>query len=744
MTLHPLNKLTIAILLSMTAVGCGGGGGGGSDDTASGGNPPQQKSAEITVFDGLLSNASVCLDANSNGQCEQNEFSLRTNEQGIALIPADKYQANQPIIATAVAGETIDLSRGPISKSFQLSAPAGYQVVNPFTTLISQQMHSGSSESEALQQLAEELQQMDSSKDVNYYAELIKTDFTQGKAMQQKRALRVAEMLTDQYVGGNYSLQQLLAFVDGLSIDIGEVSDEDLEYYYPQITFGDGLFGYIPNQAPQATGSIEAQTLDYLGDPITEVDLHPLFSDADGDRLSYTLYPAVAGLSINNGILSGTPEAAGNYQLSIMASDAATRSRPISFQLTVKGEVKPVEPMKKLVGFTDLGVIPAHDVILHSHNALYFVNFNPVSIHPNSPNSADVVRVDTEGNRSTGSLRGTWHQEGGSPRFYNGYNPKLGEAGYYAISAPYELDGNYYFSGKRQNMDGSLISNKDGDPVYGTWRFSFTDNGGIEEFTLLDLDTDIDGDGEADVTSVRCHENNHFQGNQCFHGYNGSFNQQSTSIKSDFNSNEIPNFDENTIHHNGKYYEIGEQDNIIEMYEETITYDETEARYVSSFKRTDIPLEFNDSTGMPVRTTFEAQMLYHEGLDGLIFIAEYSDPSEGSHDHNHLFAFVDGKTNQVTDVQLTYEKRVGYTHNYALVPTKTGALVVMGEGINFSLSSTTAVVVDFNVDKFTATQMEVPFPIAFSELLKETWQNADGTFFGIESDEEHIILSQFE
>lgn len=740
MNIHPLNKLTIAVLLSITAIGCGGGGSSESSDN----NQPQPGGVtKITVFDGLLNNASVCLDTNANGQCGQDEYSVRTNDQGVALIPAENYSADAPIIATAIAGETTDITRGPVTTSFQLKAPAGYEVVNPFTTLASQQIDKGSAEDDAVQIVAEALQQVDSSESVDYYAELIQTDFTQSSIINQLRALRVAELLTDQYITANYDLDTLMTFVTSVSANIADISSDDLPGYFPEISYDGGVFTYLFNQAPQATGSIANQTVDFLGDPIEDVDLNALFTDTDDDLLSYTLSPSVAGLKIRNGILSGSPEAAGTYNLSVTASDGSARSLPINFQLMVEGEVRPPEPVKTLTGFKNLGAVPQHNAVMHYDNNLYFVRFYS--------GGADLVQMDKEGNRTTYTATAPWSilTQYGKPVVYNGYNTKVRarigyseparyDIGRVIVNAPYQIGEKYYFSAPYTNEDGSIRRDSKNNILYGYWEFSFSADG-TPALTERPYDTDTNDDGELDAVTTLCPEQNHFS-NNCFNGYFSSHSHQSTSTEDEFENQQHPSFGD-ALHHNGKYYQVNRHSstsNVITIFEETVSFDEAESRYVSSFKKTEVELTFNDSTGMPVKELQGLKMMYHESLDGLIVIANYNNPGNTSHrDESYIYAFIDGKTNQARLVQLTHEETYSgqYTDtDVVFIPTPYGALVV----------HTHKVAIEFNVNQFTATEIAIDYPIAYSWPKGEAWLNSDGTFFNIEEDYEYVILSEFE
>jgi len=104
--------------------------------------PPEETPPEetpvmktITVIDGYLHNASICIDRNSNSSCEVDEkLLLTTNELG--QIEVDTADAVFPIIAQAEAGVTVDSDQqAPLSHSYELIAPANADYITPFTTL---------------------------------------------------------------------------------------------------------------------------------------------------------------------------------------------------------------------------------------------------------------------------------------------------------------------------------------------------------------------------------------------------------------------------------------------------------------------------------------------------------------------------------------------------------------------------------------------------------------------------------
>jgi hypothetical protein len=67
-----LNRLVLALASTTILIaGCGGGGGGSSSGV--GGGAGSTTGVAVTVVDGAIQNAVVCLDKNGNGSCDADE-----------------------------------------------------------------------------------------------------------------------------------------------------------------------------------------------------------------------------------------------------------------------------------------------------------------------------------------------------------------------------------------------------------------------------------------------------------------------------------------------------------------------------------------------------------------------------------------------------------------------------------------------------------------------------------------------
>ena len=132
----------------LMVAGCGGG-----DTTAAAPVAPAApltSNISTTVVDGAITDAVVCLDKNSNGQCDADEVNGRTDAQGkvtlaVPLADVGKY----PLIAV-VGLDAVDADHGKVLVPYTMSAPADKSdVVSPLTTLVQQAIASGATVSEA-------------------------------------------------------------------------------------------------------------------------------------------------------------------------------------------------------------------------------------------------------------------------------------------------------------------------------------------------------------------------------------------------------------------------------------------------------------------------------------------------------------------------------------------------------------------------------------------------------------------
>jgi hypothetical protein len=143
MTRSRLLPIVLGIAVLLTA--CGGGGGEvavattGTTPTTT--TPPattvQQSDVPVTVIDGAIQNAKVCLDKNRSNACDADEPSGITDAAGNVTLKVDTVDAGKFPIVAEVGTNAIDADHGPVGTAFVLKAPADRQsVVSPLTTLV--------------------------------------------------------------------------------------------------------------------------------------------------------------------------------------------------------------------------------------------------------------------------------------------------------------------------------------------------------------------------------------------------------------------------------------------------------------------------------------------------------------------------------------------------------------------------------------------------------------------------------
>ena len=130
--------MVIGVALALGA--CGGGGDDGPPPVA---EPPPvpvvptTTSVPVTVIDGAIGNAQVCLDKNGNGRCDSGEPSAQTAANGLATLTVDNADVGKyPVLALATTA-SVDADHGPVLVPFAMKAPADQaSVVSPLTTLV--------------------------------------------------------------------------------------------------------------------------------------------------------------------------------------------------------------------------------------------------------------------------------------------------------------------------------------------------------------------------------------------------------------------------------------------------------------------------------------------------------------------------------------------------------------------------------------------------------------------------------
>ena len=135
-----LKKLALGIASAglLTLYGCGGGGSGNTPPA----NPPITSATSdiaITVIDGPIRNALVCLDKNANGVCDATEPTGRTDATGKTTLKVDSADVGKFAVLAVVGSDAVDMDRPNtlITTPFTMTAPADKPaVISPLTTLV--------------------------------------------------------------------------------------------------------------------------------------------------------------------------------------------------------------------------------------------------------------------------------------------------------------------------------------------------------------------------------------------------------------------------------------------------------------------------------------------------------------------------------------------------------------------------------------------------------------------------------
>jgi hypothetical protein len=140
--------MATASAIALAIAGCGGGGGSGGGGTS---GDPTTIGVPVTVIDGAIENATVCLDKNNNGVCDTGEPTGRTNAAGKVTLQVDAADSGRFPIVAVVGTDARDADTGAVPVAFTMKAPADKPaVVSPLTTLVQSAMDSsGKSSTEA-------------------------------------------------------------------------------------------------------------------------------------------------------------------------------------------------------------------------------------------------------------------------------------------------------------------------------------------------------------------------------------------------------------------------------------------------------------------------------------------------------------------------------------------------------------------------------------------------------------------
>ena len=324
---------SVAIALS----GCGGSDGGSSDGVAPGG-------IVITAIDGYLENAQVWVDTNNNLKLDSEDKQLESNTNANGEITLPNEYKDKAVFIKAIAGQTIDKTRGLVTSDFDLAATAGATVVSPMTNMVVEQMEADSSLT--LEQAQENVVNSVTESGLEASNELIFGDYIADESQEAEALNVIGETLVD---NSTISVKQQLQLTSAVAEETKKVIDdptESLEDFSPVVEVPEdgGAPIVTPNSRP--VHNQENNSLDPIimtkAEIWEEIDVSQYFSDADDDVLTYEieeLNDKWNGLAINKttGIISGSPAAVGEFNYQIFAKDElGSRSYPLNLTVTIE------------------------------------------------------------------------------------------------------------------------------------------------------------------------------------------------------------------------------------------------------------------------------------------------------------------------------------------------------------------------------------------------------------------------
>jgi trimeric autotransporter adhesin len=135
-----LTRLTYALatagFTSGLLIACGGGGGDAAV-TPPVVVEPATVTQSVSVVDGPITGALVCLDKNANGACDVGETQGTTGADGSVVLKVPEADVGKYGVLAVVGTDATDLVNGKVTTPFTMQAPADKAaVVSPLTTLV--------------------------------------------------------------------------------------------------------------------------------------------------------------------------------------------------------------------------------------------------------------------------------------------------------------------------------------------------------------------------------------------------------------------------------------------------------------------------------------------------------------------------------------------------------------------------------------------------------------------------------
>ncbi len=140
-TVFKRNVLSISGACLLGLYGCGGssGGAGLAEVPVTPAPPPAVTTIDVpvSVVDGPIQNATVCVDKNNNGVCDSGEPTGKTDVAGKVTLKVDIADIGKFPILAVVGIDAVDSQTGPVQVAYTLKSPADKpSVVTPLTTLV--------------------------------------------------------------------------------------------------------------------------------------------------------------------------------------------------------------------------------------------------------------------------------------------------------------------------------------------------------------------------------------------------------------------------------------------------------------------------------------------------------------------------------------------------------------------------------------------------------------------------------
>lgn len=121
-------SVAVATLITLTA--CGGGSSNSSTSSTASATTP----VAVTVVDGLIRNAKVCVDSNNNNTCDAGEIQGTTDANGQVTIAVPTDSLTTVKIIAMVGTDAVDADNGAVTTPFTMTAATGSTAATSETT----------------------------------------------------------------------------------------------------------------------------------------------------------------------------------------------------------------------------------------------------------------------------------------------------------------------------------------------------------------------------------------------------------------------------------------------------------------------------------------------------------------------------------------------------------------------------------------------------------------------------------